>query len=313
MVERRIQKREKETGVVQWGGYDEEALEGHEDELDEKGSSEFEKLEAGRHRRRILPPPKGSGWGKNGADSPMLVVWQHAFMVGEKMIKFACPKKESKEPCFACDESARMRRSAIPAEKDKGYEIRAKQAAYLQWFDPEEKTPEIKIYEAGKTVRTDLIDLRREKGDYSDARKGYDIVVKRKGSTRTDTSYSVYPGDPCPMSDFDFTPDDLIDLEAYAVVPTEEEQEGFIDMIKEFIGFKEPKASRSRRSLRSGRDEDEEERPRRGRRGRSEDKPARRSRRSVPQSYDPDEDEGEIIDVEPEEERPRGRRGRRKR
>lgn len=331
MSERRLRKRDEDRELVQWGSYDEAALEGHEEELSEREPSEFDKLETGRNTRRILPPPKGSGWGKDGADTPILTVWQHTFMVGDRMIKFACPQKEQGLPCFACEQGTRARRSAIPAEKDKGYELKAKRVAYIQWFDPTLDEPTIKVYEAGKTIRESLVDYRRERGDYSHPTKGYDIVIKRKGTTRKDTDYTVFPGDDSPLSDFGFTPEDLIDLESYINVPTEEEQEAHIDVIKEFVGFKESRRS-DRRQLRSGRGSGEEDRPRRGRgravdededdrgsatsrrRGGTSRKESPRRGRTVPRSYDPDDDSGEIIDVEPEREaRPSRRAGRRRR
>lgn len=327
MNERRIQKK-GDSDVVQWGAYDDEALEGHEEEIEEGPSSEFDKLEVGRNARRILPPPRGSGWGKNGTDTPLLTVWQHIFMVGDNMMKFACPQKEAKQPCFACTESTRMRRSAIPAEKDKGFELKAKRRAYLQWFDPSEDEPEIKVYEAGKTIREALVDFRREKGDYSHPTKGYEVVIKRKGTSRKDTDYSIFAGDDCPLSDFGFQPEDLLDLESYAIVPTAEELDEYISVIQEFVGYKAPRSS-SRRQLRSGRDKGEEDRPRRSRRrdedeGGEDDRPRGRrggrnsrgesSRRggATPRSYDPDEDDGPIIEAEPAEEAPR-RSGRRRR
>jgi len=162
---------DEERGLVAWGGYDEEAVEGHEQEMEEESESDFDKLKVGREIRRIMPPPKGSGWGPNGSDSPILVVWEHLIETpgAERPMRFSCPKKMKREYCFACEIAVPLMRSGRPRDKDKGYEMRAKRRNYLQWFDPRSDEPQIKVYGAGKTIAEALIDLRHEKGDFSHA------------------------------------------------------------------------------------------------------------------------------------------------
>lgn len=304
--------RRNDDDVVEWGGYDEEAVEGHQQEIEEASSNEFDKLKEGRNPRRILPPPRGSGWGPKGSDSPIRVVWEHVIEIpgADRPLRFSCPKHHENEPCFACDLATKLKRSTNPQERDVGYSMRARRVSYLQWFDPTEEEPEIKVYGAGKSIAESLVDLREEKGDFSHPVRGYQLTVKRTGSGRTDTRYKVIAGDTVPISDYDFHPDDLYDLNDYLNVPTIEEQEDMIDKVQALTGASgrrrsssddsERLSARRRRALSSGRSEDDDDRPRRrSRRSDDEDSGSSRSRRRR-RSDEDDVIEAEVIEEEDE-------------
>lgn len=304
---RRRVKKDTETKAlsteVQWGEYDEEAAEAHERELDEGSSSQFErKLEVGKNYRRILPPPKGSGWGKNGADSPVFSCFEHVINLPgmERMLRFPCPKKAGEGPCFACTLSQQLRNGS-PKDRDIGYEIGPRRANYLQWVDSrsDDEPPEVKVYNAGKTIASELVDLRLEHGDYSHPTKGYEVIIKRTGTTRKDTKYRVRAGDTLPIEELGLEPSMLIDLSQFGANPPDEDaQEEMQEMIDEAMTGG---AGRRRR------DDDDDERGSRTRR-------SRRSRRSEDDDDDVIEAEyEEVDDDDDEDDAPRKKRRRRKR
>jgi len=208
---RRHEEDNDESGVA-WGSYDDDAADTDRSESD-FGSS-FDSLEDGINYRRILPPPKGSGWGRdsngNPKDSPLLSVWEHRIeMPGEKQpLVFACPKKMLGKPCRMCEHSEAHIRSRLRSEKEIGFAFAPKRKVYLQWFDSrehEDGKPNIKVYRAGKLIAKDLSDLKDKYGDFSHARTGYELKVKRSGKDR-DTRYQVSQQDVVPLEDYDLSP-----------------------------------------------------------------------------------------------------------
>jgi len=116
------------------------------------------------------------------------------------------------------------------------------------------------------------------------------VNIRRRGSGRTDTRYSLTAGNEVPLSDFDFSPNDLFDLTQYIRLPDEDEQ---AEMATELEDLMNGTSKAKRRS----RDDD------RGQRTRG-------SRQTI---RDEDDDDEEIIDAEVVEEEPRRRSSKRRR
>ena len=172
------------ANLIRYGSYTPEAA---DKEIKSLGGNEFLKLEPGKTRIRILPPAEGE-------TSPFRIVAQHAVEVpGQQWpVRFQCPGRG----CPACLESQRLSRTGNPKDRDRAYQLSPKQKIFCCVVKRSEEERGPLVWEFGKKIHEQLVKLRRNEdagGDFCDPYNGFDIIIEREGTGKTDTTYTVFP------------------------------------------------------------------------------------------------------------------------
>ena len=179
-----------ESNLVQYGSYEVEAADSEQEALDQSSASDFMKLEVGNNIVRILPPPVG-------VKSPFVMVHQHFIQLPgmDHPASFACPRMMAKKPCPVCQKVTQLRATGNPADYDMAGEFLARLRVFVNVIDRKNEAYGPRTLGFGKTIHEPLIELRRNEdagGDYTHPIKGFDINIKRKGTGKNDTEYSVH-------------------------------------------------------------------------------------------------------------------------
>lgn len=170
--------------MVKFGSYSPEAAEKESKQL---GSTDFLKLEVGKTRLRVLPPLEGE-------ESPFRIIQQHSVEVpGQQYpMRFQCPGRG----CPACLESQRLSRTGNPKDREHSYQLSAKPRVFAVVISRKEEERGPLVWEFGKKIHEQLKKLRLNEdagGEFCDPYKGFDVVVEREGTGKTDTVYTLFP------------------------------------------------------------------------------------------------------------------------
>lgn len=177
--------------IQQWGSYEPEAAEAEQQELDKLGGGTFLKLKVGRNVVRILPP-------KVGQKSPFVITHQHVINIPgkENPLSFNCPRMMSKQPCPVCQKAEQLRSTGRQADYDAAGALLPRLRVYSNVIDRANPEAGPRILAMGKTIHEELVGLRNDQdagGDFTHPFDGFDIVIKRTGTTKNDTEYDVKP------------------------------------------------------------------------------------------------------------------------
>jgi hypothetical protein len=185
------------ANLVPFGEYSEDAAKRDRESLDSEGKGEFIKIKEGKNLFRILPPPPKK-------DSPFMVTYVHYIPLADdpdSSLSFVCPRMMTKElarderrSCKACDESARVKNSGNALDRDFGYNIRAQRRVYASVVNRRDPEAGLRVFGFGKGIHDDLVAMREDEDDPTDFThplEGYDVVIRRKGTTKTNTKYRV--------------------------------------------------------------------------------------------------------------------------
>lgn len=177
------------SNVVKWGSYDAQAAKAEKEEMARERGTDFMKLKVGKNVVRILPPAPGK-------NTPFRVVHQHFVRLPTQPdpVIFVCPRMETRTPCPVCSQSAKLRSSGNPADRDKAWELQPKRRVFAAVIDRE--APELgpRVLAFGKQIHEELVALRDDEdagGDFTHPVSGYDVVIERKGTGKNDTEYRV--------------------------------------------------------------------------------------------------------------------------
>lgn len=159
------------------------------EELDEemaKGSSntDWMKLKVGKNIVRFLPALSG--------EKPFRMVREHQLNINSKFINFACPKAMAKKPCPVCTKADELKRSGNPADHERAKDWFPRKRIYSYVIDRAEPDVGPKVFAFGKKIWDQVKEIREDEdfgGDFTDPEGGFDIVIKRKGTTKNDTDY----------------------------------------------------------------------------------------------------------------------------
>lgn len=181
------------SNLVKYQKWEPETVEEERKALDASGS-EFMKLKVGKNIVRFMPP-------RLGTRTPLVLVWQHYIEVPgeERPIVFACPRMMLKPArlCAVCTKADELMASQNQADRDLGFKMKHKQRVFANVIDRTNPEAGPRVLGFGKTIYDELLALRENEdigGDYTDpGDDGFDIVITRKGTSRTDTEYSVGP------------------------------------------------------------------------------------------------------------------------
>lgn len=213
--------------LVKYGEYSADTAASEQEALDAASSGgDFVAFKEGSTVIRVLPP-------RAGEKTPFYSVEQHYINVpgSAQSVRFACPRKMAKRPCKACNQAEKLRNNGNPVDADMAKEFWPRRRTFVNVIDraTPEKGP--RIAALPKTVYEALINLRQDRaagGNFSDPYEGFDIVVRRKGTGKFDTEYTVSAArEASPLAADEQQMADWIDaqhnLKVLVQVPTDEE------------------------------------------------------------------------------------------
>jgi hypothetical protein len=218
------------SNLVKYQPYTEEDATHEAEDLD-RTAANFLKLSEGRSVVRILPALPGKGYGPN-KNSPFRTVFTHFLRKpGEKdALTSACPNKEANQHCVACEIANKLKTSGNKADANLAYDFFAKRRVYVSVIDREDPEKGVQVLGVGKTVHEALVKIRKDVdagGDFTDPVNGFDIIIERKGTGKTDTEYTVMPArKQSPLGNMDWI-DEQPDLNVFAKVKKEEIEKFF--------------------------------------------------------------------------------------
>lgn len=203
----------------EYSGWDEGAVAADSGMVEEgSGGASYFKCVAGRNVVRALPAKPGG--------KALVVTYQHYVEIpGKPKVVFNCPRKMLKPPmpCPACSKSEKLLATKNPADRDQAFDLRPRLRVYINVLDRAHPESGALIYGFGKTVYDQLRALRDDPdvGDFfRPTGDGFDLIVDRKGTTKTDTEYHVRPSTKTlALGDLSIL-DTMADLSRMGEVPT---------------------------------------------------------------------------------------------
>ena len=181
--------------TVEWEEFSEEDLKVEQEQMASGGSSYWKPSE-GVNLVRFLPKLKG--W-------PALfkVVREHYINTPTGRRNYTCPRTFN-EQCAQCDYANELRGSPAKADQDLAYSLFSKKQVYARIIDRNDADKGVQVYKFGKKVFEELTDLLEEEGDFTHPLKGYDVKIRRRGTTQYDTEYKCKSGKHCELGDMEW-------------------------------------------------------------------------------------------------------------
>jgi hypothetical protein len=182
--------------IIRYAQYTEQDFDSDVNRAHQIGGSTMMELKQGENVVRFVPS-------KEPGISPMRPTGMHYVdsVPGlDRVIVFACPKKELNQPCAVCDAATVLMRSPNPIDRDRGDKWGAKLTLYANVIDrsapADDPNHGLRVLRFGKTILEQLKTIRRSTrtgGDFFDpGPNGFDIVITREGENKT-TKYKVIP------------------------------------------------------------------------------------------------------------------------
>lgn len=184
--------KDEPKSLIKYGSYAPEAADKEAEDIERAASAaHYMRLVEGRNVIRILPP-------RMGKTSPFRTIFQHYLRVpgasGPMVIN--CLRMEAKQLCPVCVRADKLKASGNPADRDAAWDLFAKRRVFANVIDRKAPDRGVLIVGFGKQIHEQLVALRRDEeagGDFSHPVRGFDVVVERTGSGKTDTKYKVRP------------------------------------------------------------------------------------------------------------------------
>lgn len=153
-----------------------------------EGGFDYIKLKEGRNKLRIIP----------GVGDMEDFFWQQAsrHYIPDTKQSFFCPDFTIDEPCPICEFRQEMYNAGDNASKELAQSLKATRRYWMNVIDRNAKDKGPQIFTPGIKIAGPIIGFLTdpEYGDLIfDEEKGLDIVVKRSGTGRYDTTYDVVP------------------------------------------------------------------------------------------------------------------------
>lgn len=177
---------------MEYGSVDLDLIEEDEEELQQeeeerKRRRTFWSPKEGDTTIRVMPPPKGQ-------KRPHVKVWIHKVKNPNNPSAFpenvVCAAKQANQKCVACERVAELRATGHKADADAAFELSSQHRYFLQIGLVDDPDVGVKVWEFGKKVYTQYLAAMKE-GDITHPEQGFNLVVKRKGKTKTDTEYTL--------------------------------------------------------------------------------------------------------------------------
>ncbi len=217
------------TDLMAYGTYTADAAKRERKNLDAEGS-EFIKLPVGTTVLRVLPPFPGQ-------DTPFFETHEHNVDIpgAKSKLRFKCPRLMADRPCPACDKVDALSRTGNPADREFAYQLRAQRKVYANVVIVKALERGVLTWTFGKRMHDYLVGLRDDEdkgGDFSHPVTGFNLIIERAGTGKTDTKYKIYPArNQTPLPDMGLLAKRR-DLRQYAVLPTADE---ILAMLQELV------------------------------------------------------------------------------
>lgn len=178
------------TAIVPYGDWTPEAMDEEGKEMATGG--DFWKVPVGSSLVRFLPP-------KIGWKSPFVIQHQHFIDVPglPNAVIFCCPKMHAGKPCVADAKADELERSDNARDQRAAKRLRPNKRVMANVIiDPKNVDARVMIWAFGKTVYDQLRGIREDDeggGNFLDPMRGFNIAVKRVGTGKDDTKYTLIP------------------------------------------------------------------------------------------------------------------------
>jgi gp32 DNA binding protein like len=211
-----------ENAIVQYGDWTPEQIKEDGKQMDSGG--DYWKVPVGTTAVRLLPP-------KLGWKSPFVIRHQHFIrMPGvEKPIIFCCPREHESKQCVPCARADKLETSGNKRDAGMAKNLRPRKGVLANVVvNPKDETSKVQLWTFGTTVFNQLKSIRENDesgGNFLDPKTGFNIVVKRVGSGKDDTEYTLMPArNQTPLANMAWI-DQQRDPRKLIRIPTVEQQE----------------------------------------------------------------------------------------
>lgn len=178
------------SNIVKYAGLDLSVVDQVDERVQTIAGGDYEQIEVGENVYRILPALPGR--------QPIRVTAMHYVdqVPGlEKMVVFACPRVELKEPCPACARAEQLSRTGNPVDRERAQRLQPQLRVYVNVLNRKRPDAGPRVLSFGKQIWEQLKAIRRNPrtgGDYTNPTdQGFDIVILREGTGKNDTRYTV--------------------------------------------------------------------------------------------------------------------------
>lgn len=174
----------------QYKTFDQSTLDSTDKEVNTIASSDYLKVAVGETVVRVLPAV-------GDRDNPFRVTAQHyidALPGLDRMIVFACPRVELKQPCIACQKCEELARTGNPIDRERAKRMAANLRVMANVVDRNNMEAGPQVWSFGKQVWDQLKSIRKNVrigGDFTDpTSNGFDLIILREGEERK-TKYQI--------------------------------------------------------------------------------------------------------------------------
>lgn len=214
------------TAIAQYGEWTPEQMEKESAEIGSSG--DFWKVPVGRTVVRFLPP-------KIGWPSPFVIRHSHFIELPglTNAVSFSCPKAHEGKICLACKKADELETSGNSRDAKMAQRLRpSKRIAANIIVGPNNPDQKVQVWEFGKTVYDQLKAIREDDaggGNFLDPMKGFNISVKRVGTGKDDTKYTLTPArDITKLANMEWI-EVQRDLRRLVRIPTVDQQKRLLD------------------------------------------------------------------------------------
>lgn len=179
------------SNITKYQPFSLEALEEANKEVADVSSGVIMPLAEGTNIVRFMPVPLGS-------KMPVRVTAVHfvdPLPGSDNKFSFACPRRELRQQCPACQESEKLIASRNPADRELGKSLRSKLRIYANVVDRSSSDNSVRVISFGKKIWDQLEKIRKNPrlgGDWTNpTEEGFDIIIERTGTGQYDTEYTV--------------------------------------------------------------------------------------------------------------------------
>lgn len=182
----------KTSGLIKYNRSNREAIRKEAAKHQNRRGKYVTKLPVGKTRIRILPAALGQ-------THPWVVVHKHYIPVPglSKKFVFNCPLAMQAQPCPGCEGKTKLEATGDPAKQKmaEDYEPTFQFVCNAIFREDEDAGP--KVWQcSSQTIYSRIVEFMNDEEefgetDFTDPYEGFDIIVKRVGTTQNDTTYSV--------------------------------------------------------------------------------------------------------------------------
>lgn len=171
--------------------YEEYTEEQADAEIADMQSASFFKFEVGQTLLRVPPSRKG--------ERLIQVTYNHYLEGDEDSVSVNCPrmmtiKAPNRERCPICEVVRSLDKSGAKADQELAKTIAVRRRVFMNAIIKGQEEKGVQIVPFGKVIHEQIAEMRRDNvagGNFSDPFDGFEIWVRRKGTGKKSTRYTV--------------------------------------------------------------------------------------------------------------------------